>query len=62
MKIKELRERTIEELLELLAVKRQRIRELRFNLTSGKVKNIRELRGTKKEIAMILTILNEKRK
>ena len=38
------------------------LRELRFNLTGGKVKNIKEIHQTKKDIARALTLLNEKSK
>jgi ribosomal protein L29 len=33
------------------------LRQLRFDLVSGKVKNVKEIRETKKDIARILTIL-----
>ena len=56
-KPQELRQKSKDELKNLLAEKRERLRFLRFNLASGKVKNVREIRQTKKEIARILTIL-----
>ena len=57
MKTQELRQRTKEELMHLLAESRKKMRELRFNLAAGKVKNIREIKKLKREIARILTIL-----
>ena len=57
----ELQEKTKKELQELLMTKREYLRSLRFDLTSGKVKNIREIRKIKKEIARILTIMKLKR-
>ena len=58
MKIQELRQKTKSELQKLLIDVREKLRQLRFNLASGKVKNVREIRKIKKEIAQILTILN----
>jgi len=40
---------------------REKLRSLRFDLASGKVKNVREIRNIKKDIARILTILKEKK-
>lgn len=62
MKIRELRLKSEKELQETLLNFRDKLRELRFNLAGGKVKNIREIRQTKKDIARILTILNEHEK
>jgi len=45
------------ELKKLLQDNREKLRELRFNLESGKVKNVREIRKIKKDIARILTTL-----
>lgn len=59
MKIKEVRQKTKKELKDNLAALREKLREMRFNLASGKVKNIREFHQTKKDIAKILTILKE---
>lgn len=59
MKIRELRLKPEKELKETLLSLRDKLRELRFNLAGGKVKNIREIRQTKRDIAKILTILNE---
>ena len=60
MKIDELRQRPKEEIGKLLDEKRERLRQLRFDLVSGKVKNVKEIRETKKDIARILTIINLK--
>ena len=62
MKIKELRQKSKKELQETLISLRDKLRELRFNLTGGKVKNIKEIHQTKKHIARVLTLLNETRK
>jgi len=51
---------TIEELNRLLKEKRDKLERLKFDLALGKVKNISEIRKTKKDIAQIMTLLNEK--
>lgn len=60
MKTEELRKKTKEDLEKLLVEKRKKRAQLRFDLKTGKVKNIREIREIKKDIARILTILKEK--
>lgn len=59
MKANELRQRTKEELQKFLSEEREKLRQLRFDLASGKVKNIREIRKIKKDIARILTVLKD---
>ncbi len=61
MKMQELQQRTESELARLLSDSRKRMRELRFNLSAGKVKNIREIRQLKKDIARALTTLRSKK-
>jgi len=56
MKIAELRQKAKGELEKILADSRERLRQLRFDLAAGKVKNVREIRKIKKDIARILTI------
>jgi len=62
VKTEELRLKQEEELNQLLSESQKKLRELRFNLAGGKVKNVRIIRVLKKDIARILTILNEKSK
>ncbi|MFH1656645.1 MAG: 50S ribosomal protein L29 [Candidatus Nealsonbacteria bacterium] len=62
MKIKELRLKQNTELNKLLQEKKEKLRQFYFNLSSGKVKNIKEIRETKKDIARILTILKNTKK
>jgi len=57
MKAAELRQKSKEELQKILQEKKERLRVLRFDLDAGKVKNVREIRELKKDIARILTIL-----
>ena len=61
MKIAELRKKSKVELQGMSSAFREKLRKLRFDLASGKVKNIREIRGLKKDIAKIFTILKEKK-
>ena len=60
MKAKELRQKTIKELQELLQERRKRLAQLRFELSLKKLKNVREIREVKKDIARILTLLKIK--
>jgi len=59
-KAPELREKTKGQLEKLLIKKRDRLRALRFDLASGRVKNVREIRTLKRDIARTLTILKSK--
>ncbi|MCX6759301.1 MAG: 50S ribosomal protein L29 [Candidatus Nealsonbacteria bacterium] len=59
MKIDELRRKSKEEIQKILRDDREKLRQLRFDLITGKVKNVREIRKVKKEIAQILTLLTE---
>ena len=60
MKPTEIKQKSQSELQKILAEKREKLRQLRFGLASGKVKNVREIRQIKKDIARILTQLKEK--
>jgi len=60
MKIKELQEKNIEELKKLLLEKQEKVRKVRFDIAAKQVKNNREIRNEKKDIARILTLINEK--
>ena len=62
MKTKELREKNIEELKKLLAEKEESIRKFRFDLATKQVKGVRQIRVDKKDVARILTLINEKNK
>jgi large subunit ribosomal protein L29 len=60
MKLEELRKKTKEEADKILQDDREKLRQLRFDLAAGKVKNVREIRKIKKEIAQTLTLLKTK--
>ena len=57
MKTEELKKKSKIDLEKFLKEKVERLRILRFGLAGGKIKNTREIRETKKDVARILTIL-----
>jgi len=59
MKIAELRRKSESELKKLLNDDGEKLRQLRFDLAAGKVKNVREIRRIKREIAQILTLFHK---
>lgn len=62
MKIKELREKNIEELKKLLAEKEENVRKFRFDLVTKQAKETRQIRTEKRDVARIITLVNEKNK
>jgi len=59
MKAKELRQKTEKELKDLLNEKSHKLGQLKFDLASKKLKNIREIREIRREVARIKTILKD---
>jgi len=57
----ELRKKTKKELRDMEKSLKEKGRDLRFQLAAGKIKNVREIRLTKKSIAQLQTILQEKK-
>ena len=55
----EIRKNSEKDLKKLLKKKKEKFKEVKFNLYSGRVKNTKEAKKIKKDIARILTILNE---
>ena len=55
----QIKNKPLPELQKDLADYREKLRKLKFDLSQGKVKNIREIQETKKTIARILTIINQ---
>jgi len=51
MKAKDLKNKTEGELQKILKEKREKLRELRFTLATGKLKNPSEIKEIKKDIA-----------
>jgi len=56
--LQKLKNNSITELRQKLADFYDKLQKLKFNLKQGKVKNIKEIKETKKMIARILTIMN----
>ncbi len=56
MKIQELKQKSKAEFPKLIQESRERLRQLRFDISAGKVKNVREIRQIKKDIARMLTL------
>lgn len=59
-KVREFLRMSKKQLQRVLDEKKEKLRQFRFDLTTGKVKNVREIRSTRKDIARILTLLNKK--
>ncbi len=57
MKVQELKQKTDKELHDTLIQLKDSLRELRFNLIGGKVKNINEIHRTRRDIARVLTLI-----
>jgi large subunit ribosomal protein L29 len=60
MKIQEIRDMNIEQLKKLIDEKRTQAVKLRFDIASRQIKNHREYRAIKTDIARILTVLKQK--
>lgn len=60
MKVQEIRKIDTEKLQTRLGELRQKTRELRFNIANNQLKNVREARVAKKDIAKIMTVLKER--
>jgi len=56
-KTEELKQKTKEELNQLLREKKEKLSQFKFALASGKVKNVKEIHTVRKDIARILTLL-----
>lgn len=62
MKIKEVREKIDSELVAAGSDLKSKLRSLKFDLASGKVKNVRQIHAIKKSIARIFTELTARGK
>ena len=54
---KEIKNKPALELQKELETMRARLNDLRFDLSAGKVKNIREIRAVRRSIAQLLTVI-----
>ncbi|MGC9605290.1 MAG: 50S ribosomal protein L29 [Minisyncoccia bacterium] len=59
MKSKDIVNKTAADLLKMLSDKRETLRVFRFGAAGAKSKNVREGRAVRKDIARILTALND---
>jgi ribosomal protein L29 len=62
MKVNEIRQLSLTDLNKKLLALRNKVRELRFSIANNKLNHVKDLQNNKKDIAKILTIINEKRK
>ena len=56
--MKELKNKTEQDLIKLITEKREAVRAFRFGSTGGKTKNVKFAKTTKKEVAQIMTELS----
>jgi large subunit ribosomal protein L29 len=61
MKAAEVRELDVEELEQRLADTRRELFNLRFQLATGQLENTGQLKEVRKNIARLLTVLNQKK-
>ena len=61
MEFKELKTKDANELQKLLDGARAKLHDLRFKDSNKQLKNVREIRVIKQQIAQILTLLNKKK-
>lgn len=61
MDLKEIKELETNKVHERLASLRAKVMKLRFAVSNRQLKNVRELRQIKREIAQLITILNQRR-
>lgn len=62
MKKENLDSKQIHEMEEMVFRKREELRKTRFGIASGKVKNVKSAKETRRNIARILTAINKKNK
>ena len=62
MKTAELRKKDVKELDKNVQELRKKLSDLRFKFSSNKLKNVKEIKNTRKDIARINTILKEIKK
>ena len=60
MKARDLRELTDDELIQRVQEWKRKLLNLRFQLATGQLTNVAEIKKTKKDIARALTILRER--
>jgi len=58
-KIKDFKKMEKKELMQILTKNREKLLQIRFDMVSGKNKNIKEIKEIKKDIARIMTLLDK---
>lgn len=58
MKTQEFKNKDKKELEKIITEKKEILKNLRFDLASGKVKNIKEIKKARKDVAKIMTVIN----
>ena len=61
MKLEDLQKKTEKELRDMVVSLKEKGQELHFQLAAGKIKNTRELRAARKNIAQVETILSSRK-
>lgn len=57
MKAKDIKDKTVQEMTEMLKEERIKLGKLRFELSNKTLKDISQIKKTKKDIARILTLI-----
>jgi len=60
MKIREIKEKTTEDLLQILLGIEKQLSEVRFGLAAGRVKNVKEAGLLRRTVARIKTVVHER--
>lgn len=60
MDVKDLRQKTDKELRDLLLEQRESLRKLRFKASERQLKNVREIRQVRRNLAQIMTVIQER--
>ena len=60
MKFKELKNLEVPKLQEMLAESRQKLQDLRFGVANNQLKQVRQLRQVRLQIAQILTLIKQR--
>ncbi len=60
--MKEYKNKTEQELRGIITEKRKALQPFRFNLSGSKIKNVKEGKGLRKQIAQAMTEINSKKK
>ena len=62
MKARELRQKTVKDLKKMAADKKDELRAMRFKVAQRQLKKVHDIKKTKRLIARLLTIINQKQR